>query len=324
MSLKYKDYYSILGVSKNASEQEIKSAFRKLAFKYHPDKNPCNKEAESKFKEINEAYEVLSDSKKRQMYDQLGAGWQEGQNFSPPPGGFKYEYGTNSNQADFEKFSGFSDFFKTIFGSFGGMSGFEQHGQRQRNSFSFGNFADEDASCESHGRSPLDLEAELAISVIDLIKGGYKELTFTRSPGRRTEQKRIKVNIPKGLRDGSCVRLKGQGGQAQGRTGDLYLTIKVLPDPRFEVKGSDIETHATVMPWEAVLGSEVSVQTPEGSVKIKIPPNSRAGRKLRISGKGLSKKDGSRGDFYAVINIDIPQNLTPRQIELFKKLKEIK
>jgi curved DNA-binding protein len=317
MSVKYKDYYSLLGIHRNASGEEIKSAFRKLALKYHPDRNPGNKEAELKFKEINEAYDVLSDSKKRKMYDQLGANWQEGQNFTPPPGGFKYQYKTNLNQEDFEKFSGFSDFFKSIFGDsgvFGNMSG---RSSRWQNFEGFG----QDES-PTGGRSQLDMEAELEVSLYDILKNTEKELNFTYRTGRKTETRHIKVKLPGGIRDGSTIRLKGQGASGPSRrSGDLYLKIRIKPDNRFRIDGDDIETNVMVMPWDAILGTEIQVPTPEGNMKIKLPPNSHAGRRLRISDRGLMRKDGSRGDIYAVINIDIPENLTSQQIELFKKLK---
>lgn len=306
MSVKYKDYYGILGISKGASESEIKSAYRKLAMKYHPDRNPGNKSAEHKFKEINEAYKVLSDPQKRKLYDRLGPNWQDGDNFRPPPGGFKYRRGGDFRSEDFGEFEGFSDFFKTIFG----FGDFREAGGRSSWDSDFFGF---------DRRSPaanLDLEATLSISLEDLFDAGDKLINM----GGRT----IKVKIPKGVKDGSKIRLKGQGKNAGQRKGDLYLNIQIKPHHLFEIKGTDIEVPVKIMPWEAALGGQISVPTPAGSVRIKIPPQTRAGRKFRVGGRGMPIRDGVFGNLYARIEIDLPDNLTPRQMELFRKLSEEK
>ena len=310
MPPKYINYYSVLGVSKTASEAEIKSAFRKLALKYHPDRNAGNKASEAKFKEINEANEVLSDPQKRKLYDQLGEDYREGQNFTPPPGGgfersrpggFHYT-GQGQGRQDFSQFEGFSDFFNSIFG---GSEGFENAGY------------------PAQTRSRLDLEAELELSLEDLIRGGRKDLSFSYRAGRKPETKHVSVNLPKGLRDGARLRLKGRGACAQGRTGDLYLNIKIAADARFLIKGDDLEVKVAVTPWDAALGAEISVPAIDGSLKIKLPPNSHTGRSMRISGRGLPKKNSARGDLYAVIEIDIPDRLTQEQQDLFRKLKNL-
>jgi len=313
----YIDYYALLGVPKTAGEAEIKSAYRKLAMKHHPDRNPGNKTSEAKFKEINEAYEVLSDSQKRRMYDEFGREGPGGQGYRPPPpgggyrqqrpqqpgGGFQY-HSQGGQGGGFEQFGDFSDFFKSMFGGAqdtGGFGGAEEEGP---------------------GRSQLDMEAELQLSIEDLVKGGHKQLNFSYRSGRKTETRDINVKLPKGLRDGATIRLRGQGREGGGRSGDLYLRIKLLPDPRFEIDGDDLLVKVDVMPWDAALGAEISVPSPSGAVTIKLPSCSAPGRKLRLSGRGLPRKDGSRGDLYAVINLSLPEKYSSRQLELFKQLKE--
>jgi len=304
MSVKYRDYYGILGVSRSASEGEIKSAFRKLAMKYHPDKNPGDKTAEQKFKEINEAYKVLSDPRKRKLYDQLGPNWQDGDNFRPPPGGFKYRYSTNFQGADFGEFEGFSDFFKSIFG-FGNFQS------------SQGRSAKWDSDFFGFDSSPfvnLDIEANLLLSLEDIFDSSEKLLKL----GGKT----IKVKIPKGVRNGTKIRLKGQGKSAHGKRGDLYLNIQIKPHPLYDIRGDDMETNAKVTPWDAALGAVLDIRTFRGNVKIKIPPKTRSGKKFRIPGKGLPKKDGSCGDLYVRTVIDLPENLTEKQLRLLKKIAE--
>ena len=345
---KFIDYYSVLGVSKSASEAEIKSAYRKLAMKHHPDRNPGSKESENKFKEINEANEVLSDPKKRQTYDQLGKDWRQDQEFTPPPGGetrrgqrpggFEYNYQDQGGQG-FGQAGDFSDFFRSMFGGMGGMGGGGQ----------FQNGGDDDFEdyIQGGGRqtSQADMESDLHLSLADVLKNSRQALNFSyKSPcpecggrgrarnracapcggsGQKLETKNIQVNLPKGLRNGARIRLRGQGrALPSGRAGDLYLNIYVAPDPNFTVVGDDLETRVYIMPWDAVLGTEISIPAPDGAIKIKLPPGSRSGRRLRISGRGLPRKDGSRGDLYAVTFIDIPSSLTQNQTELFKKLKD--
>lgn len=307
----YIDYYALLGVPKTAGEAEIKSAYRKLALKHHPDRNQGNKASESKFKEINEAYEVLSDPKKRKMYDQLGKDWQGGQSHRPPPpgGGYQqhrqpggFQYHSQGGQAGgFEQFGDFSDFFKSMFGGEQGFGGMEEGGG---------------------GRTQLDMEAELQLSVEDLIRGGHKQLSFSYRAGRKTETKEINVKLPKGLRDGGTIRLRGQGKEAGGRAGDLYLKLRLLPDPRFEVDGDDLKVKVDVYPWDAALGAEIPVPSPAGTVTVKLAPGTTSGRRLRLSGRGLPRKEGGHGDLYAIISLSLPEKLSPAQLDLFKKLKE--
>jgi curved DNA-binding protein len=305
----YIDYYALLGVSKTAGESEIKSAYRNLALKHHPDRNQGNKASESKFKEINEAYEVLSDPHKKKMYDQFG---EAGQDYRPPAGGARrerqasggaqYHY-QGGQDADFGQFGDFSEFFKSMFGGAGqGSGGMEE---------------------AVSGRSQLDMEAELQLSIEDLFRGGHKQLSFSYRAGRRTETKNINVKLPKGLRDGATIRLRGQGKEAGGMAGDLYLKLRLSPDARFEIDGDDLVAKIDVFPWDTALGAEISVPAPAGAVTVKLPPGSSAGRRLRLAGRGLPRKDGGHGDLYAVISLALPDKLSPQQLELFRKLKEI-
>ncbi|NLO91318.1 MAG: J domain-containing protein [Elusimicrobia bacterium] len=331
----YKDYYKILGVSKNSSQDEIKKAYRQLARKYHPDMHPEAKKAEmsEKFKDINEAYEVLSDPQKKATYDQLGPDWQQGPRPDPrqrqyssrgPAQGFRFTQGGGQG---FENLSGFSDFFQSIFGSAGFAGG------RGGGGFSFGEDMDQ-------MQQPHRMEAELRLSLEDAFQGGQKQLDLPSSypcercggtgragrsvcpqcsgTGASTGHKTVKVNFPKGIADGATLRLKGQAGDGQ----DLYLNIKLLPHPQFRLTGKDLETELPLMPWDAVLGAQTQVQTLDGSVKIKIPPGTPAGRKLKIAGHGYYGKNGQRGDLYATVDIAIPQRLSQEQLELFRKLKQ--
>ncbi len=338
MSPKYKDYYSVLGITKTATQSEVKSAFRKLALKYHPDKNKGNKTAESKFKEINEANNVLSDTQNRKMYDHLGSNWQDGQNFTPPGGGRSRGHRRQQYQ-NFEQAGDFSDFFKSIFGFDDGNQGGQNQGFSSH--YSPGGFS------QNRMQSNLDMEAELDLSLEDLISGGQKILTFNyknpcsvcagqgqtrngicptcRGSGETIAEKRIQVKIPKGIRNNSKMRLKGQGKQGpRGGNGDLYIKIHLRNNPDFAVMGDDLETSIRVMPWDAALGADISVPTLSGYVKIKLPSNSHTGKMLRIRSKGLPKKDGSKGDLYARITIDIPSSLNQEQTKLLKKLKDLK
>lgn len=317
----YKDYYKTLGVSKDAAEKDIKSAFRKLARKYHPDMNPDNPKAEARFKEINEAYEVLGDPEKRQKYDSLGADWQRWQQTGGRPGDFDWAQWMGatgrqaggprgnvrySNMEDFgDLFGGggaaggasFSDFFTNIFGGMGA-------GAQSGGGFDFA------------GRSPQrgrDLEHELEISLTEAYHGTTRMIS--------NEGRRLSVKIPVGAKTGTKVRMRGEGHQ----TGDLYLKIKVAADPRFERQDDDLHTTVPVDLYTAVLGGQVRVPTLTGEVNLKIPAGSQNGQTFRLRGKGMPKlrKSDQFGDLFAKLDVRLPGKLTPKQQELFEALRKL-
>jgi curved DNA-binding protein len=304
--MEYKDYYKILGVSKTAKEKEIKAAYRKLARKHHPDVNPGNKDAEARFKEINEAYEVLGDAEKRKRYDELGANWDAFGRGGPPPGGGGFPGGV---RIDFEDVgggfggAGFSDFFRTFFG--GGMGG----GGMQ------GGGLDE----EAFGRGS-DAETEVELTLGEVLRGTSREVVVGDGRTRR----RVEVRIPAGVREGSRVRAAGEGGRgAGGRKGDLFLRVRIAPDPSFERRGDDLMTTVRVPLLAAILGGEAQVRTLDGPVGIRIPAGTPAGQVFRLRGHGLPRlgQKDARGDVLATLAVELPRSLTPRQRELFEQLR---
>ena len=297
----YKDYYTTLGVPKTATQKEIRSAFRKLAAKHHPDRNPDDPEAEERFKEVNEAYTVLSDEEKRKFYDQYGS--TDGRPpFAPGAGGgFGGAGGVNP-----ENLGDFSDFFQTLFGGGGVRFG---EGGRGRTIFTggadpFGGFAQ---------RQPLQQDVEGTVTV------GLEEAYRGSSTTIEVEGRRIEVSLPKGARDGSKLRLRGQapGG------GDLYLTVKLEAHPRFELEGDNVRVTVEVPDYRAVLGGPVRVPTLDGDVDMTLPKNSQAGRVLRLRGQGWPKRDGARGDELAEVRVTIPPNVSQEQLELYQKLEAL-
>ncbi|SFM52857.1 DnaJ C-terminal domain-containing protein [Thermodesulforhabdus norvegica] len=310
MAVQYKDYYEILGVPRNATQEEIQRAYRKLARKYHPD---VNKEpgAEEKFKEINEAYEVLKDPEKRRRYDQLGAHWKAGQEFRPPPGwDIHFDFGSGGEGFEdvffggFRGESGFSDFFELLFG-----------GPRRRRA----HYGGATSGGFTWVRDGADREATIRISLEEAYKGCTKTFTI---PG---ENKTLEVKIPPGVLPGQKIRLAGQGspGIGGGKSGDLYLTVEIDPHPRYRLEGRDIYVDLPVSPWEAALGATISVDTPDGPLSVRVPPGTQSGQKLRLRGKGMPNPKGSPGDLYAVVQIKVPKHLSPRERELFEELSRI-
>lgn len=304
--MEYKDYYAALGVSKDASADEIKSAYRKLARKYHPDLNKTA-QAEEKFKEIGEANDVLGDPEKRAAYDQLGQGFQAGQDFTPPPGWDR----------DFE-FSGagqggggsqdFSDFFEDLFG----------RAQRQRHQQAGGQQAGFNARGQDH-------HARIAINLEDSFTGAKRQITL-KAPEFGPEghlvlrQRTLDVSIPKGVREGQNIRLKNQGspGIGKGEAGDLFLEISFEPHEIYHAEGADLYLDVPVTPWEAALGGKVTVPTPAGSVDLTIPANSKQGRKLRLKGRGLPAR--KPGDLFVVLQIALPPGDSEKARELYKTM----
>lgn len=343
--MKYKDYYEILGVQRDAPQQTIKSAYRKLARKYHPDVNK-SKDAQEKFKDINEAYEVLGDENKRKRYDQLGSSWQQGADFTPPPGfeGFNFS-NFGSGQSFSSGAGGFSDFFSAIFGDI-----MNQQTQRQSGFSGFSNFSDfSGAQNASRGqrRQPkkdenLDIIQNVSLTVDDLIKCPKKSVVVSAyqqcsschgshqgfcsncaGTGIEKVTKSLTFSVPKFVKEGQKIRLKGEGKKdAYGNIGDVYLVVKIA-DKNYEIIDSNLIKDIELLPFEAVLGAEKQIETPFGKIKIKIPKMTSSGKKLRLKGLGLPKKDGSKGDFEARIKIVLPENLSDEARELYEKLKKI-
>ncbi|GFH62422.1 MAG: curved DNA-binding protein [Candidatus Desulfovibrio kirbyi] len=306
MAVEYKDYYKLLGVERAASSEEISKAFKKLARKYHPDLNPDDKQAEAKFKEFNEAHEVLKDPEKRRMYDRLGANWQHGQQVRGGEPGFENVHFT-FNGKSFDG-SGFSDFFETLFG------GANQDGQGQNVRFgpdSFGGFS-------ARQRRGRDMETELALPLEDVVRGGRRSVTLNMPQGART----LEINVPPGIRQGAKLRLAGQGGAVpDGVAGDLLLRVRYQPHPMFTLDGQNLRCDVWILPWEAVLGTKTTVATLEGDVTLTIAPGSSSGRTYRLRGKGMGV-GAKRGDLLVRIMIAAPTELSGAQRELWQTLAE--
>lgn len=355
--MQYKDYYETLGVKRGASEAEIKSAYRKLARKFHPDVNKT-KEAEQKFKDINEAYEVLSDKEKRQRYDNLGANWQEGANFTPPPGYENFNFNFNKGGAQsfrFEDLGGFSDFFGSLFGDMmsGGAQQTRHSGARQKSrgfydnlnfGQGFGGGGDARASADARQTvtpksEDLDITQTLHVTAKDLfekkpilVKFKVMEKCPHCAPGSGfcphcggtgiiSEQKGVNVKLPLEVQEGQKIRLKGEGkSDNRGNKGDLYLKISIK-DTEYQVDGVNLTKEVEVTPAQAVLGCKKDIKTLHGNINIKIPAGTSSGT-LRLKSLGLPTKTGGYGDLNVKIKITIPKKLSDKQIDLYKKLAE--
>jgi curved DNA-binding protein len=311
MAVQYKDYYESLGVSRTASEADIKKAFRKLAREYHPDVAKDKKKAEEKFKEINEAYEVLSDPEKRKKYDELGANWKQGAEFRPPPGWENFAGGRAANggrggqAADFEfGGTGFSDFFEQLFGSRmrGGAGGFSGRG------FAPENFAE-------RGR---DVEGDIMVTLHEVMRGSVRTVSVRHNNRTETHQ----VKIPAGVTEGQRLRVAGRGeaGTGGAQSGDLYLRVRLARHPDFEVEDHNLIYELELAPWEAVLGASISVPTLDGRVNIKIPPGTQNGQKLRVRGRGLPQRGGGNGDLIVVARIVVPKEVSESGRKLWEQL----
>lgn len=323
MSVKFKDYYEILGVPRSATEDEIKKAYRKQARKWHPDlhKGEDQAQAEARFKDINEANEVLSDAAKRQRYDTLGANWRSGSDFSPPPGyeNVHFDFGGGD----------FSDFFESVFG--GGVGG-QFRGARGR-------------QARAWTQPGGDVESELRLALEDAYHGAVQRLSLRvpascgtcNGTGRRGNQqvchacggtgsvsqvKTVEVKIPKGVREGQRIRLAGYGeaGSGGATAGDLYLRVALQPHATFQVSGDDVVVELPVAPHEAVLGAEVQVPTLDGPVTMTVPSGSQAGQKLRLKGRGWPRKQGGHGDEHVRLKIVVPSRPTSEEKHLYEEL----
>ena len=326
----YKDYYNILGVERSASQDEIKKKYRKLAAKYHPDRNPDDPSAEEKFKELGEAYEVLKDPEKRKLYDKVGKDWKRYQQTGGDAHDFNWDqysgagrqYRTNVNFEDiFGKGQGgagggagnsFSSFFETIFGGGDPLAGARQQQQQQRRTSAGGQAAEM--------RQTRDQEADIIISLKEAYEGVTKQL--------RIDGELVKVKIPAGIKSGKKLKLKGKGAKPQyrgGQRGNLYLRIHIKEDEGYQLKGKDIYYNHPVDLYTAVLGGETYIPTLSGKIKLNIPEGTSGGKLFRLKGLGMPEiNNGKKGDFYVKINVSVPENLSDKEKELFRKLAEIR
>jgi len=298
MPVRFKDYYETLGVARGAGEGDIKKAFRRLAREFHPDVAKDKKKAEEKFKEINEAYEVLGDPVKRKKYDELGADWKSGAEFRPPPD-WTERAGTGRGRAEEFQFdgTGFSDFFESFFGHRRDGNG---SGRRPP-------FAREEEIPDSR-----DIEGEIMVTLDEVMHGSVRPVRVTHPGARGNRTETYQVRIPPGVKEGQKLRLAGRGEGG----GDLYLRVRLARHPDFEVDGHNLIYEAELAPWEAVLGAEISVPTLAGRVNIKIPPGTQGGQKLRVRGRGLP----SDGDLIVVAQVVLPAKLTDAEKKLWQQL----
>lgn len=335
MAVQFKDYYQVLGVPRTASDDEIKKAFRKLARQYHPDVAKNKKEAEEKFKDVNEAYEVLGDPAKRKKYDELGPNWKQGADFRPPPGwegfqGFGGGGGRGTRQHYDFRFggTGFSDFFEQLFGSAGRRAG--------------GIAPDEDGyEYVERGR---DIEGDIMVTLNEAVNGSVRSVSLQRpapcehcggtgmrakhvcnvcgGSGQVQKTETYQVRIPAGVREGQRLRIAGRGGAGTGGAapGDLFLRVTLAKHPDFEIEGQNLVSEVAVAPWEAVLGAQVPVPTLDGSIDIKIPPGTQNGQRLRIRSRGLPIKEGNRGDLFVKVTVRVPAQVSERERVLWEQL----
>jgi curved DNA-binding protein len=327
--MEYKDYYQIMGVERSATQDEIKRAYRKLARKYHPDVSKEG-DAEKRFKEVGEAYEVLKDPEKRAAYDQLGANWKNGQDFNAPPdwdAGFEFGGGgftgggTQYHSFDGVDASAYSDFFESLFGqgfqqAGGRAQGYQQQGNQQQGGF-------HSKGSDHHAKILIDLE--------DAMNGATRSISLrvpeVDADGHVVTKERVlKINIPKGIKQGQHIRLSGQGnpGMGQGKAGDLYLEIEFNPHSIYRVDGRDVYLDLPVTPWEAALGATVKAPTPGGLVDMKIKPGSVNGSKMRLKGRGIpaSSSANSAGDLYVVLQIALPPANTDSEKAVYENMKQ--
>jgi curved DNA-binding protein len=302
--LAYKDYYEVLGVPRSASEDDIKQAYRKLARKYHPDVSK-EKDADQRFKDVNEAHDVLKDEKKRSLYDQYGEAWKaaaEGRHPNPSAERAREDFGAQGFDFDPSDFQGqdMGSVFEAFFG-----------GRRARGARGGGRYAD------AWPDVGADREATIELSVEDAFRGGERSMTLVDPSSG--QQRSYNVRIPAGVRSGQRIRLAGQGGRGGDGAGDLYLRVQLAPSATFRLEGDDVHTPLPVTPWEAALGATVTLRTLDGSVRVKVPPGSSSGRKIRLKGKGYPNADKTSGNLYAELRVEVPPELSPEERELLER-----
>ena len=312
--VKFRDYYEVLGVKRDASQDEIRKAFRKLARTHHPDVAKDKSTAEEKFKELNEAYEVLGDVEKRKKYDQLGEHWRHAGDFGGGGGGASFWPGAgaedNGGNYHFEG-TGFSDFFENFFGSRAARGGFAAHGPGGAKS-----------KVPRRGR---DIESEILVTLDEAMNGSERSLVI-QPQDRRGERQTVTIRIPRGITEGQMIRASGLGepGQAGGPPGDLFLKVRLERHPYFRAEGHDLYYDLRLAPWESVLGATVPVRTPHGETKIKVPAGTEPGTEFRLSGKGLPKgKTGGFGDLFAVLQVVVPATATEEERRHWQALADV-
>lgn len=315
MAVKFKDYYETLNVARTASPDELKQAFRKLARLHHPDVAKNKSAGEAKFKEINEAYEVLSDPEKRRRYDELGVHWQDPAPSAPPPG-YRSSRGAHvpPDESGFEfGGTGYSDFFESFFAGGRDGSGFS----RRRAAAGPSDFAFPGS----------DVEADILVTLDEVLRGSPRTITLRRpsTDGEPERANTYHVRIPPGVRDGQRIRLAGQGepGHGGGAPGDLYLRVRLARHPDLSVRDADLYYELALAPWEAVLGVRVKIPTLDGATSLRVPPGTAAGRRLRLRGLGLPRGDQGRGDLYATVTIQAPTGVSPEEQALWEKLARV-
>jgi curved DNA-binding protein len=320
MAIDFKDYYAVLGVSREATGDEIKQAFRRLARQYHPDVAKEKKTAEEKFKAINEANEVLSDPEKRRKYDELGANWQQTEAAQEAASAARRNGARgNTPEFNFGGSTGFSDFFEQFFGG-GGRS----HGSHYQDMFRQAG-ADESAEFRMPG---TDIEGDILVTLNESLRGSSRQISLQRTEARtgQAATETFTVRIPPGATEGRRIRVRGKGGQGSGgaAAGDLFLRIRLAAHPDFEARGIDLYHELALAPWEAVLGAQVVVPTLSGQVKLRVPPGTHAGRQFRVRGQGLPKTGADeRGDLFIVARIRVPTELTDQERTQWEELARI-
>jgi curved DNA-binding protein len=312
MALDFKDYYAVLGVARGASQDEIKQAFRRLARQYHPDVAKDKKTAEEKFKEINEANEVLSDPEKRKQYDDLGASWRHGASRQPAGAadGQEFHFGGST---------GFSDFFEQFFGGRG------RRGQAGGYDDLFRRTGRADGAEDEDHVPGADIEGDIMVTLEEALQGAQRQISLQRlRPATgEPETETFTVRIPRGAIAGRQIRVPGKGGRGMGgaESGDLLLRVRLAAHPQFEARGADLYYELEVSPWEATLGTQVSIPTLTGTMKLRVPAGTSSDGQLRARGQGLpTSKTGKRGDFYAIVKIRVPPEPTGRERELWDEL----
>lgn len=319
----FKDYYAILGIKKNASADEIKRAYRQLARKYHPDMNPGDVRAETRFKEIGEAYEVLSDPDKRSKYDRFGQYWKQAGTAGAAgwPGGATSGVGTDMNGFDFNQFNSFDDFINELLGRVGGGSSrnsrWDTSYQTSRGPTGSGGFEDFAGYSSPGTKASADREGNITLTLAEAFQGTTKRLSL----GNET----INVRIPAGAKPGSRIRLRGKGqATGYGRRGDLYLTVQIQPHQFFQFEGDHLVCEVAIAPDEAVLGATIDVPTPDGTVQMNVPPGIRSGQSLRLRGKGWPQPKEGRGDQLVRIQIATPKTISATEREYYEKIRAVR